>query len=149
MVGRCLIIYFISKHAHVHSDLISVAEIKYRFYIYRIYFWTAEEAYCMKITCPLHLPVQCHSSEYNPPILWHWAVQHVPTVEYMSPWPSLHVQTWRYGCPRARLRWPVAGGGDRHITTALGLVLPRWRSTLLLFLGRREKAVILHKKLPF
>ena len=54
------------------------------------------------------------------------AVQHVPTVEYMSPWPSLHVQTWRYGCPRARLRWPVAGvGAEQVVTTALGLVLPR------------------------
>ena len=152
MVGRCLIIYFISKHAHVHSDLISVAEIKYRFYIYRIYFWTAEEAYCMKITCPLHLPVQCHSSEYNPPMLWHCtdtvsvcncaAVQHVPTVEYMSPWPSLHVQTWRYGCPRASLRWPVAGGGlEQIVTTALGLWCCRGDALLFYFsldAGRRR-----------
>ena len=88
MVGRCLIIYFISKHAHVHSDLISVAEIKYRFYIYRIYFWTAEEAYCMKITCPLHLPVQCHSSEYNPPMLWHW--HSVQQCSMSPPWSTCH-----------------------------------------------------------
>ena len=49
------------------------------------------------------------------------AVQHVPTVEYMSPWPSLHVQTWRYCCPRASLRWPVAGGGaGRHNCAGTG-----------------------------
>ena len=154
MVGRCLIIYFISKHAHVHSDLISVAEIKYRFYIYRIYFWTAEEAYCMKITCPLHLPVQCHSSEYNPPILWHWhsvgvQVQHVPTVEYMSPWPSLHVQTWRYGCPRARLWWPVAeGGAGRHNCAGTGAATVTLYSSTFPW-AQGEGGDFFTKKLPF
>ena len=146
MVGRCLIIYFISKHAHVHSDLISVAEIKYRFYIYRIYFWTAEEAYCMKITCPLHLPVQCHS-EYNPTMLWHW--HGVQQCSMSPPWSTCHhgphcmskLGAMVAPVPDCGGRWR---GLEQIVTTALGLVLPRWRSTLLLFLGRREKAVICH-----
>ena len=115
---------FISKHAHVHSDLISVAEIKYRFYIYRIYFWTAEEAHCMKITCPLHLPVQCHSSEYNPPMLWHW--HSVQQCSMSPPWSTCHhgphcmskLGAMGAPVPDCGGRWR---GLERIVTTALGL----------------------------
>ena len=80
----------------------------------------------MKITCPLHLPVQCHSSEYNPPC---WDTGTVSVCRSAAcPHRGVHVTMALTACPNLALWVPpcqtaVAGGGGgagRHNCAGTG-----------------------------